>query len=344
MTLVDAAGRDHPRSRGVYPAPRWAGPRCSGSSPLARGLRCGGQFHRLALGIIPARAGFTPARPAQQRRGVDHPRSRGVYGSGPQSPVLRPGSSPLARGLPNKPVKALGCSRIIPARAGFTLSGGAARRFLRDHPRSRGVYTQPTLKVRQNRGSSPLARGLQLVAARELALVRIIPARAGFTDVLRARPAGEEDHPRSRGVYSAPDNAARSAEGSSPLARGLPYAPQGRRVGMRIIPARAGFTGQETRVTEYYEDHPRSRGVYRQCAHTPTQPPGSSPLARGLPAILGVAAGNAGIIPARAGFTPSSPWRIGLWKDHPRSRGVYSKFALADWLMEGSSPLARGLR
>ena len=29
--------------------------------------------------------------------------------------------------------------------------------------------------------------------------------------------------------------------------------------------------------------------------------------------------------------------------DHPRSRGVYSKFAAECWVVDGSSPLARGL-
>ena len=52
-------GRDHPRSRGVYPG-RWTGtPISRGSSPLARGL-LHGERHALAQHrIIPARAGFT---------------------------------------------------------------------------------------------------------------------------------------------------------------------------------------------------------------------------------------------------------------------------------------------
>ena len=51
--------RDHPRSRGVYPASH--GPRlcAAGSSPLARGLLCFGLCFVRTFGIIPARAGFT---------------------------------------------------------------------------------------------------------------------------------------------------------------------------------------------------------------------------------------------------------------------------------------------
>ena len=50
-----------------------------GSSPLARGLPSLSFVDRLALRIIPARAGFTylEAEIFGQKR--DHPRSRGVY-------------------------------------------------------------------------------------------------------------------------------------------------------------------------------------------------------------------------------------------------------------------------
>ena len=70
---------DHPRSRGVYislpPSPM----RMAGSSPLARGLLVLVAVLGRPLRIIPARAGFTPARPARWRACWDHPRSRGVY-------------------------------------------------------------------------------------------------------------------------------------------------------------------------------------------------------------------------------------------------------------------------
>ena len=81
-TPTTRAGRDHPRSRGVYAEvvsevfPR------RGSSPLARGLPPGLSRTGRLMGIIPARAGFTPAGcpPAGAMR--DHPRSRGVYTCG----------------------------------------------------------------------------------------------------------------------------------------------------------------------------------------------------------------------------------------------------------------------
>ena len=50
-----------------------------GSSPLARGLRRDRRSSGGRLGIIPARAGFTPAGVGGRDGGGDHPRSRGVY-------------------------------------------------------------------------------------------------------------------------------------------------------------------------------------------------------------------------------------------------------------------------
>ena len=58
---VHAQHGDHPRSRGVYIWWRARAIKICGSSPLARGLRCGGMSGLDALRIIPARAGFTYA-------------------------------------------------------------------------------------------------------------------------------------------------------------------------------------------------------------------------------------------------------------------------------------------
>ena len=50
------------------------------------------------------------------------------------------------------------------------------------------------------------------------------------------------------------------------------------------------------------------------------------------------------IIPARAGFTNRPGGRCCRAWDHPRSRGVYIRARLKARRLEGSSPLARGLR
>ena len=70
---------------------------------------------------------------------------------------------------------------------------------------------------------------------------------------------------------------------------------------------------------------------------------GSSPLARGLLMTASVKRTGAGIIPARAGFTPMSLPDSPGSRDHPRSRGVYGADVGGRVAGGGSSPLARGL-
>ena len=131
------------------------------------------------------------------------------------------------------------------------------------------------------------------------------------------------DHPRSRGVYVAPEGIHWQYGGSSPLARGLHHSSQTYRFN--------------------FQDHPRSRGVYRPgtAAYSPSA--GSSPLARGLPVTGGDGFEWGGIIPARAGFTVCDVAGLALSEDHPRSRGVYSGLPGNATSTPGSSPLARGL-
>ena len=175
-----------------------------------------------------------------------------------------------------------------------------------------------------DRGSSPLARGLHTGNPTLIRQARIIPARAGFTvvgveggecewDHPRSRGVYSQDaeqsgcaadHPRSRGVYSPFSPSKFRQNGSSPLARGLragstqvPPAPG-------IIPARAGFTVSSGRGRRGCRDHPRSRGVYCSCLNQTRPFLGSSPLARGLLGSRRHRRNHAGIIPARAGFTP----------------------------------------
>ena len=174
-------GRDHPRSRGVYRKGGVGYELVRGSSPLARGLpvRPGGEA--LADRIIPARAGFTRRRTTWRTRSTDHPRSRGVYCGGLRVQRHFHGSSPLARGLRQLGGLDVDGPRIIPARAGFTRDTTIRAAQKKDHPRSRGVYTDFSTPTSSWRGSSPLARGLLDSLQSYHNPGRIIPARAGFT-------------------------------------------------------------------------------------------------------------------------------------------------------------------
>ena len=196
------------------------------------------------------------------------------------------GSSPLARGLPLGDGEGDVERRIIPARAGFTMPYLRTPVHARDHPRSRGVYPATGRSPPVGLGSSPLARGLPGRAGDRLQPARIIPARAGFTRrCRRGRPAWP-DHPRSRGVYLPPGLHAGTPGGSSPLARGLRTKFLTVESDEGIIPARAGFTPASGEGRRGSPDHPRSRGVYPTASACLPLSVGSSPLARGLPALL----------------------------------------------------------
>ena len=175
-----------------------------------------------AVGIIPARAGFTPIRGSPPWCQPDHPRSRGVY--------------------PSRRRRRRRRCWIIPARAGFTRCDDEFAVAGGDHPRSRGVYTRGTGCAPRTTGSSPLARGLPGGDAVGRAGRRIIPARAGFTRPVRLTMRAIRDHPRSRGVYPRATCACASPCGSSPLARGLRFFSRHASQPLWIIPARAGFT------------------------------------------------------------------------------------------------------
>ena len=233
------------------------------------------------------------------------------------------GSSPLARGLPGPRGSQGAKGGIIPARAGFTHLIIGSPTQSRDHPRSRGVYRLAPRWGASRRGSSPLARGLRTASASATTVGRIIPARAGFTYGVRFSDYCRSDHPRSRGVYERESVRGLDGSGSSPLARGLHNPPAVGLEELRIIPARAGFTGGKAAARSMGRDHPRSRGVYVPDRGRSAAPAGSSPLARGLHAPVQVVHGTRRIIPARAGFTTVPGTRSPRRADHPRSRGVY---------------------
>ena len=295
---------DHPRSRGVYTLTVLLLTHAVGSSPLARGLLEAVAHHIASLRIIPARAGFTIARGFICSSQSDHPRSRGVYLSLSLSRVAIPAG-------------------IIPARAGFTLTPSSHLHALTDHPRSRGVYVRGGGRLHLAEGSSPLARGLLGGSTTEKIAHRIIPARAGFT--------------------TTGDTTKRSGPGSSPLARGLLHDLRHSHASARIIPARAGFTPPGHSGHDPVGDHPRSRGVYVVLIPPVDRLLGSSPLARGLLSLGRVSSVPIRIIPARAGFTPTTSAPAPITRDHPRSRGVYPAPVPSGTGASGSSPLARGL-
>ena len=145
-------GRDHPRIRGEHGVVIRRLSADVGSSPHTRGAQTRRPSPRKAARIIPAYAGST--RLPRRRRHVrtDHPRIRGEHFCPRECFAPGPGSSPHTRGALPGQLSGRHGYRIIPAYAGSTRIGNAARLIRTDHPRIRGEHTWKSL---QYQGSPP---------------------------------------------------------------------------------------------------------------------------------------------------------------------------------------------
>ena len=91
-------------------------------------------------------------------------------------------------------------------------------------------------------GSSPLARGKHGGDRKRRQGSRLIPARAGKTDLAVSGRLAAGAHPRSRGENRLPGHCYTALSGSSPLARGKPVFRTAWTADNGLIPARAGKT------------------------------------------------------------------------------------------------------
>ena len=191
-----------------------------------------------------------------------HPRSRGEHWDTLTRLRETCGSSPLARGTRTNRRHWVGRRRLIPARAGNTGLYIFASSSRAAHPRSRGEHFLRTLRVRSVSGSSPLARGTLPVVIFQVAVNRLIPARAGNTSRNAHGTRAGSAHPRSRGEHFASLLEHAAVPGSSPLARGTLRLSARTRGRPRLIPARAGNTCALWLHRNAIAAHPRSRGEH----------------------------------------------------------------------------------
>ena len=294
---------DHPRSCGANHSIMRAIYTRRGSSPLVRGQLASITRKTVSSRIIPARAGPTSFMSIWTVYSTDHPRSCGANLASTISLPRSSGSSPLVRGQRHPVRRGQTVQRIIPARAGPTWVITVAASILPDHPRSCGANCGFPPLPGSVSGSSPLVRGQQGLRWVFRGRYRIIPARAGPTNVSQNLRATLPDHPRSCGANSAFLAASSSAAGSSPLVRGQPQCLTNRILRLRIIPARAGPTVQPQPLAETYTDHPRSCGANGNYRGAEPCAAGSSPLVRGQLGDDSDSGHDVRIIPARAGPT-----------------------------------------
>ena len=166
----------HPRSRGEHALSSQKEDYPGGSSPPVLGTRHPILSQPSRARLIPARAGNTKQVPAAASGARAHPRSRGSTSSparisasppahprsrgehpSPGSPEITiDGSSPLARGTRRRYRRHQFGGRLIPARAGSTISARRQVVFPAAHPHSCGEHKQ---NIVPHRLAPPLLHG-----------------------------------------------------------------------------------------------------------------------------------------------------------------------------------------
>ena len=212
----------HPRWRGEHWLPRGGLSNVEGSSPLARGAHTQNKGGKHGLGLIPAGAGSTLQVEINAHSSPAHPRWRGEHVPISVGVKTSAGSSPLARGAPERAAEIFLWLGLIPAGAGSTWRRWVRLFWSRAHPRWRGEHWLSSRSCWGVVGSSPLARGARLSRKSISNYERLIPAGAGSTSFF-AREGTK-------------------CRGSSPLARGAPYKDMPPTEYIGLIPAGAGST------------------------------------------------------------------------------------------------------
>ena len=136
-----------------------------GSSPHARGKPISTFTANEEPGLIPACAGKTSWLQPMSRCRWAHPRMRGENGAHQSQERCLWGSSPHARGKPERAVLKKFSEGLIPACAGKTVGQESHATQARAHPRMRGENYGVPYIVQPTGGSSPHARGKPLACA-----------------------------------------------------------------------------------------------------------------------------------------------------------------------------------
>ena len=211
-----------------------------------------------------------------------------------------------------------------------------------DHPRERGELIHPATGRDLDGGSSPRARGTQVLATGVCQVGRIIPASAGNSRS-RQRPISRAtDHPRERGELRAATLGTVLVFGSSPRARGTRPLFRHASLLRRIIPASAGNSPCCPGSRAAKPDHPRERGELFSCWRRTARGCGSSPRARGTRQAASPPCRAPRIIPASAGNSQPVSDTLAADPDHPRERGELETSVDMPICRAGSSPRARG--
>mgnify|MGYP000910733686 CR=1 FL=1 len=271
-----------------------------------------------------------------------HPRAGGENLSHLNVLTLRLGSSPRGRGKRPGVVDRDLNPRLIPARAGKTVSPPPQDRQAPAHPRAGGENFGRRTWGTSPAGSSPRGRGKRWQPRPGASERRLIPARAGKTRGVHVCAWRGAAHPRAGGENDPHVIGLEQGRGSSPRGRGKHALQLRPALVARLIPARAGKTEQKARGCPSWTAHPRAGGENAVFRRADRSPGGSSPRGRGKRQERCDDAINGRLIPARAGKTPGAVDPRFQLRAHPRAGGenIPSKFRPSR--EQGSSPRGRG--
>ena len=167
----------------------WLPPSCvpyhyfeNNSSPRGRGKQDQSPRTHPTPRLIPAWAEKTAAAPGPESQPRAHPRAGGENVAAASTWGGNAGSSPHGRGKRNQPRRAHPAGRLIPARAGKTITRTSSRSRRRAHPRAGGENPLTWRESRNVGGSSPRGRRKRRSQMPRPLSLRLIPARAGKTD------------------------------------------------------------------------------------------------------------------------------------------------------------------
>ena len=207
------------------------------------------------------------------------------------------------RGKPFRKVSAIFSARLIPAHAGKTQSGLAARYVHEAHPRACGENHLSIDLLGARGGSSPRMRGKHAQSTQIKHLRRLIPAHAGKTPDRPSSSLYRGAHPRACGENTGELSGTFYQDGSSPRMRGKHIVVLRLRHRRGLIPAHAGKTRLVSLVSSWARAHPRACGENLISALPQIIQTGSSPRMRGKRTPSQSRALGRGLIPAHAGKT-----------------------------------------
>ena len=177
--------QDHPRGCGENSAAKHLTSAGTGSPPRMRGKRCGLYKVLYRFRITPADAGKTDIQRAAGSIIRDHPRGCGENAYFRSDEDAERGSPPRMRGKLTIHVRYLQTVGITPADAGKTAKKRVRRRYTRDHPRGCGENCISRSIGTVQVGSPPRMRGKLLHRSQSPNVLRITPADAGKTEIVR---------------------------------------------------------------------------------------------------------------------------------------------------------------